>query len=102
MEYTVFGTLGEIDFAPDPVKEVLQNVQTIIATKKFSVPLHRDLGLDFTVLDQPLPKAQAGLRTEIIEAIRQFEPRARVRRVEFSGDEAAGYLTPKVTVSVDV
>lgn len=103
MEYTIFGKADKVDFAPgSAVEEVLQNVRTLLATKKFSVPLDRALGLDFTVLDQPLPKAQAGMRVEIIEAIRKHEPRARVRRVDFSGEGIDGRLVPKVTVSVDV
>ena len=101
MEYTVFGKLDKVDFAATGVDEVLQNIRTLLVTKKFSVPLDRDLGLDFRVLDQPLPKAQAALRVEIIEAIRKYEPRAHVMRVDFDGTAIDGHLIPKVTVSID-
>ena len=103
MEYTIFGRPQQIDFAPpNVVEEVLQNVRTLISTKKMSVPLDRALGLDFSVLDRPLPAAQAGYRVEIIEAIRKYEPRAKVLRVDFDGTAIDGHLIPKVTVRVDV
>ncbi len=101
MEYMIFGKPQEIDFAPaSVVEEVMQNVRTLLCTKKFSVPLDRALGLDFSALDRPLPHAMAGLRVEIIEAIRKHEPRAVVKRVDFDGDGIDGRLVPKVTVTI--
>jgi phage baseplate assembly protein W len=91
-----------IDFGAAGVKEVLQNVRTLLATKKFSVPLDRDVGLDFSLLDKPYPRARTEVRTEIIQALRQYEPRAKVIRVLFDGDPADGVLNPKVTVRIDV
>jgi phage baseplate assembly protein W len=105
MEYLIsdaLGPLDRIDFGAVGVKEVLQNVKTLLCTKKFSVPLDRDVGLDFSPLDMPYPKAQAGIRTEIIQAIREFEPRAKVVKVDFDGDPADGRLIPKVVVEVNV
>ena len=105
MEYTInnaLGSLETIDFGATGVKEVIQNVKTLLCTKKFSVPLDRDVGLDFTALDMPYLKAQAAIRSEIILAIRQFEPRAKIVRVSFDGDPVGGRLTPKVVIDVDV
>jgi phage baseplate assembly protein W len=105
MEYSITGAMGslnKIDFGATGVKEVLQNVKTLLCTKKFSVPLDRDVGLDFSPLDMPYPKAQAGIRTEIIQAIRAFEPRAKVVRVDFDGDPVDGKLVSKVVVEVNV
>ena len=80
---------------------MLQNVRTILLTKKFSVPLDREFGLDFSVLDMPLPKAQAALRVEIIEALRRYEPRAVIKEVGFDGEAVDGSLVSKVRVSVN-
>ena len=102
MEYTVFGNQGKINFSATGVDEVLQNVRTILATKKHSVPLDREFGLDYSLLDRPLPRAQTAMRVEIIEAIRKYEPRAKVTRIDFDGTAIDGYLAPKVTVSIDV
>lgn len=90
-----------MDFAPPGVvAEVLQNVRTILTTTVFSVPLDRELGIDARLVDLPLPRAQARLTTEIIRAIRRFEPRAQVRKVSYTGDGMEGQLVPKVVVSI--
>lgn len=102
MELTVTGTLDRVNFSPgNAVEEIVQNVKTLLATRRFSVPLDRALGLDMRVLDAPMPRAQAGYRVEIIEALRRFEPRCKVLRVDFSGDGIGGALMPKVKVRID-
>jgi phage baseplate assembly protein W len=105
MEYLVtsdLGTLDRIDFGATGVKEVLQNVKTLLCTKKFSVPLDRDIGLAFSPLDMPYPKAQAGIRAEIFQAIREFEPRAKAVKVDFDVDPIDGKLVSKAVVEVNV
>lgn len=43
-----------ISFAPGTVAaEVLQNVRTILATRKGTVPLDRDFGLEWEHVDKP-------------------------------------------------
>lgn len=99
MEYEVTATLGEIDFAPsDDLAEILQNVRTILSTPKYSVPLNREFGANVTMLDDPLPIAEAKLSTEIIEAVQRWEPRVSVTQVTFEGEGQEGILRPKVRV----
>ncbi|MDR3164985.1 MAG: hypothetical protein LBU13_05355 [Synergistaceae bacterium] len=104
MEYSVtsdLGTLDRIDFGATGIKEVLQNVQTLLCTKKCSVPLDRDVGLAFSSLDMPYPEALAGIRAEIFQAIREFEPRAKAVGVDFDGDPADGRFVSKVVIKVN-
>lgn len=99
--YTVFGTPKGADFAPRTLaEEVLQNVRTIITTARYTVPLDRRFGLDMGCLDRPLPVVEATLSSAIVKAIRQYEPRAEVVSVSFSGDGNAGVLRPRVEVSI--
>ena len=101
MEVDILATLDGVDFAPtDTLTEVIQNVRTICATTKYSVPLDRRFGLNAVMLDAPTPKAMAALQSEIIMAIKKYEPRARVTRVSFEGD-IDGKLIPKVRVRID-
>ena len=67
-QYTV--TLSsQVDFAPsDEVREILQNVRTILGTRKGSVPLDRDFGLTWAHIDKPLPVAKMLMRSEVIDA----------------------------------
>lgn len=89
-----------INFAPaTKAEEVIQNLRTIISTPKYSVPLDRNLGIDYSALDNPAQVAQAKLAEEIITAIAEYEPRAEVTGITFTAD-ADGIITPKVQVKL--
>lgn len=101
MVYEVTAQSGQINFAPEStVEEVLQNVRTLLGTTKFSVPLDRELGLKTSLVDRPTPQAQTLISADIVQAIRRWEPRAKVEKVTFSGDKE-GRLIPKVQVRVE-
>lgn len=90
-----------IDLAPKTtVEEVLQNVRTIISTVKYQIPLDREFGIDGSVIDLPMPESQAKLSQEIFQAVRQYEPRAIINSISFSGD-ISGKLVPTVEVSIN-
>ena len=94
--------LDGVDFAPSNVlEEVLQNVKTILTTRKGSVPMDRAFGIDGDVVDLPSAVAQAHLSSEIVAAVSRYEPRARVERVIYDGSEEDGFLRAKVRVSVN-
>lgn len=100
MEYKV--TLDNtVDFAPESATaEVLQNVRTILNTRVGTVPLARDFGISWEHVDMPMPVAQSIMQGVVIDAIEEFEPRARVEKVTFDGDGADGILRPTVIVSI--
>lgn len=101
MIYEVTAQSGQISFAPEStVEEVLQNVKTLLGTTKFSVPLDRELGLKTSLIDRPTPQAQALISADIVQAIRRWEPRARIEKVTFTGDKE-GHLVPKVQVRIE-
>ena len=71
-----------INFAPETEEEeILQNVRTICTTPKYSVPMDREFGVDMEALDLPTPAAMAKMQREIIQAVRKYEPRARIEEV---------------------
>ena len=77
---------ADVDFNPaSVVAEVLQNVRTILSTRKGSVPLDRDFGISWEYLDRPIDVAQMLMRSEIIDAVSKYEPRATVESVVFEG-----------------
>lgn len=94
----------EINFAPATEEEqILQNIRTLLLTRKGSVPLDRDLGLTWEHIDKPLPVARSLQQAEIIELIEEREPRAKVESVEWEEnvtDAMEGILTPSVYVSI--
>lgn len=96
--------LNNINFAPNSlVAEVVQNVQTILATVKGSVPLDRDFGIDWSFVDEPIPQAMMLARADIIDAITAYEPRAKVRQITFktSMQQAMqGKVVPVVVIEI--
>lgn len=93
-----------VSLAPsNELLEIRQNVATILKTIKGSVPLDRDLGVDFSPLDSPENQSLALWRLAVIEAIERDEPRVKVKSVTLDQDKsdvAEGKLTPIVTLEV--
>jgi len=84
-------------------EEIAQNVRMILTTPKGSVPLDRDFGLDFDVVDRPTPRARALMGVEIVRQVGRYEPRARVVSVDWreAAEEAMdGRLIPVVRIEV--
>ncbi|MDD4599614.1 hypothetical protein SDC9_04132 [bioreactor metagenome] len=101
MEYVI--TLNQttgVNFSPTVIEEIIQNVRIILSTPKFSVPLNREFGVTATMLDEPIPVAQAKLTSEIITAVQRWEPRVKVTKVTYEGDGIDGKLIPKVRVKI--
>jgi len=102
-EVDIFATLDEVNFAPSSVlEEIIQNVKTILTTVKYSVPLDRNFGIMADALDAPLPVAKAKITADIVSAIKQYEPRAEITQIIFSGDGADGILKPRVRIRANV
>lgn len=95
MEYTVTGTAQPFDLGAGGADEILQNVRVILTTVAGTVPMNRAFGLDMSSVDEPVELAQARMTPVIIEAVRQFEPRAEVVKVSYEQTEA-GTLVPRV------
>ena len=102
MEIDVLASRNEeLNFAPENLmEEVAQNVRTICTTEKYSVPMDRLFGVNATMLDRPTPKAMAQIQAELIQAIRKYEPRCKVRKISFEGD-INGKLTVKVRIAIN-
>lgn len=80
-------------------EEVVQNVATVLATPKGSVSLDREFGTEWHFVDQPTTKAMARIRSDIVQALQKYEPRARVKEVLFERSGLSG-LTPTVRLEI--
>lgn len=70
----------------DSIKDkavVILQLQTLFSTPVGSVALNRDFGLDMSVLDLPVPVAQAKLSAEVIEKVAQYIPTIIAYEVTF-------------------
>ncbi|WP_302360356.1 GPW/gp25 family protein [uncultured Megasphaera sp.] len=98
----ILGKAPEIDWEPDSeVTEISQNIQTLISTHVFSVPLDRRLGVSWDAIDEPLDGSSEGiLREEIFNAIQTYEPRVVINSIDFEYDTNEQRLKPIVDVSI--
>ena len=63
--------------------------------------LDREFGIDGTIIDCPQENAQVLLAAEYVRKTEQYEPRARVVRVEWTaGKSQDGNMTPKVVIEL--
>lgn len=90
-----------VNFAPSSeAEEVIQNVRTILKTRIGSVPFAREFGITWEHLDKPVPVAKSIMQSIIVDAVADYEPRAKVEKVIFTGDGIDGILTPRVIISI--
>lgn len=87
--------LGETD----EVNSILQNVYLILATKKNTVPLYRDFGLEMKFIDRPSAVALTMAVAEIKEALQEFEPRVKVIDVDLTPTNRGVVISVKVEVT---
>jgi len=80
-------------------KEIVRNVQTILATPLGTCPLYREFGLDVSYLDHPLDLSQNLFAVAAMEAVERWEPRVRVTGVSFEADGTEGKLKAKVVIA---
>ena len=84
---------GSVD--DQTAQEVYRNLQVLYGTETGEQALDREFGIDINILDNPQEAAKALLRKT-----KQYEPRVRVMRVEWTQNHARdGGIVPKVVVS---
>lgn len=95
--YTV--TTNDTDYKILPtneLQEIAQNIRMILTTPKFSVPLFREFGLSYSLLDSPMNAAQSKLTAEIAEQVKNFEPRAVITQLN-----SCAYIDGNLSISVN-
>lgn len=103
MQYKITGEDSfQIDLEPETeAAEVLRNVSIIVSTMLGEAPGWRGFGTDMNFLDRNILAARPLIIKEIIRAVEQWEPRAKViDPVELYWDDAKGRLIPKLTIEV--
>jgi len=99
------GPLGAVEIGATGIRAVMQNVKTILATIRGTVPLDRTFGIDDTFIDTPEPVAQAKFTGAVIAAVERWEPRVKVVSVTWvrldNSETADGRLVPRVRVRLN-
>jgi phage baseplate assembly protein W len=96
-----------VDNAPQPLKlgltgveEIAQNIRLILSTPKGSVPLDRNFGINWDLIDKPYPATIQLLKAEIVKAIENYEPMVKVKEVKLGKASADGQLNVRVLVEI--
>lgn len=88
----------KINFRPATLaEEIGQNIRTIVTTPYGSAPFARSIGLDYEMVDEPLPILKARMSGVITMAIADQEPRAEITEILFhlnDQDKMNGRLLP--------
>lgn len=83
------------------IAQLEQEIRTVLATRKGSVPLDRDFGLSWDFIDLPITEAMQHMVAEIGQQLEKHVPRIRVRDIVFtSTNPVEGLLQPTVTVEI--
>lgn len=93
--------LPEIAIMPaTELEEIIQNVRMILNTFRGSVPMDRGFGVPSEFVDLPVTVLRTKVAAEIITAVNKFEPRAKVRKVNFNlSDVADGVNVASVIIT---
>ncbi len=82
------------------LEEITQNVKTIISTPKGSIPLMRDFGVSWQIVDTLTPELEMKLKEEIFIQVEKWEKRAKAKkiRIEMSSE---GEVKATVTIETE-
>lgn len=80
--------------------EIMRNLHVLYGTREGEQALDREFGLSWMFVDNPLPIARARIANEIIQKTQKYEPRVRVRSVDYTYDAAGGVARPKVVIAL--
>ena len=69
------------------LEEIIQNVKTIVSTPKGSVPLMRDFGVSWQVIDTLTPELEMKIKEEIYLQVERWEKRAKLKKVNISSKQ---------------
>lgn len=99
-QYTLTYNPSVINFRPESVlEEIFQNINTILGTYKFSVPLFRDFGFLAEFIDRPMSVLHQIYVREVVETIEKYEERVIVEEVKMTA-EIDGIAYPIVIFSL--
>lgn len=80
-----------------------QEIRTVLSTRKGSVPLDREFGLDWSYIDSTMQEARPRYVAEVARQVEKYVPRVKVVEVTFKarpGEIVDGKLFPVVRVAI--
>lgn len=104
MDFVVDTTLpARVTIGARGLVGLAQEVRTLLATRKGSVPLDREFGVDWSFVDSPVSAAMPRIVAEYARQIERYVPRVRVLSITFAparSEALEGGLRPVVKLAV--
>jgi len=103
MELTVDTSIpARVVIGATGLAQLAQEIRTVLSTRKGSVPLDRDFGLDWSFLDRPVTTLGPRYVADVARSLEKYVPRVKVVEVTFKrGDEDGdGVVHPVVKVAI--
>ena len=69
------------------LEEIIQNVRTILSTPKGTVPLMRDFGVSWQIVDTLTPELEMKIKEEIYLQVEKWEKRAKVKSISLKEED---------------
>lgn len=99
MEYTF--TPQKIQIGASGLAGLYQEIQTLLATRKGSVPFDRDFGVSWDFIDSPINEAKPVVVSELVMQLQKYVPRIEVTGIEFENNmNLDGRLYPKIIFAI--
>jgi len=101
MQYTINTSRPlQLNFGAKGNERILQNVYNLINTFRYEVAYNRTLGIDPAIFDKPLDTAITLYTAEVFRIVSDYEPRAEVKSVNFTGIDTDGNMEFEVVVEI--
>lgn len=81
--------------------EVAQNIQVLLSSCRYDIPLAREMGLNTEYMHKPQPVAETLMYQTISDNIGEYEPRAEILSIDFEEDAESGVINPIVEVEIN-
>ena len=85
------------------IRQLAQEIRTLLSTARGSVPLDRDFGINWDLVDMPIPEARQMYIAEVAAQIHKYIPRVRFKGIRFPdpGTETIeGHVGVALTVEI--
>jgi phage baseplate assembly protein W len=99
---TVESIPATVTYGLTGIAEVMQNVRTLLTTRRGTVPLDRNFGISFDFLDSPVNRTRAQAEQELFLQIKKYEPRAVLKQIIWNTNGVTGEIFPSVKVEINL
>lgn len=99
MEYTY--TSQKIQIGAKGLQGLYQEINTLLSTRKGTVPLDRDFGVSWDFIDNPINEARPLIVAELVTQLEKYIPRIKVTGIDFENQfNLNGKLFPKIIFEI--